>query len=56
VSKAERIQVDCRMDDLTLGKNIRRFAQNGCLASSYRTRDDQQRVRKPSNRSSIFDL
>jgi hypothetical protein len=48
MSETERIQVDCRMDNLALGKNIRRFAQDSCLAGSHRARNDQQRFRKPS--------
>ena len=46
--EAERIQVDCRMDNLALGKNIRRFGQDSCFAGSHRARNDQQRRRKPS--------
>jgi hypothetical protein len=48
MSKAERIKVNCRMDNLAFGKNIRCFGQDGCLAGSHRARNDQQRFRKPS--------
>jgi hypothetical protein len=48
MSEAEHIQVDCRVDNSALGKNIRRFAQDSCFAGSHRTRDDQQRFRKLS--------
>jgi len=48
MSKAEHVEVDCRMDNLALGKNIRRFAQDSRLAGSHRARNDQQRFRKPS--------
>src|SRR5260370_16971183 len=45
------------MDDLTLGKNIRRFAQHSGFAGPHCTRDDEQRFRKPSTapRSLILD-
>ena len=49
MSETERIQVDCRMDNLALGKKIRRFAPDSCFARSHRTRNDQQRFRRPSN-------
>src|SRR5258708_34281119 len=48
MSKAERIQVDCRVDNPTPGKNIRRFGQDSCLAGSHCARNDQQRFRKLS--------
>lgn len=48
MSETERIQVDCRMDNLALGKNIRRVGQDSCFAGSHRARNDQQRFRKPS--------
>src|SRR5580704_336060 len=44
MSKTERIQVDCGMNNLASGKDVRRFAQNSCFASSHRARNDQQRI------------
>ena len=46
MSDAERIQVDGRMDNLAAPKKIRSLAHDRRLASSHRTRDDQQRFRK----------
>ena len=48
MSKAKRIQINSRMDNLALSKNIRRFAQDSCFAGPHRTRNDQQRFRKHS--------
>jgi hypothetical protein len=46
MGKAERIKVNCCMNDLALGKNIRCFAEDGCLAGSDRARNDQHGFRK----------
>jgi len=40
MSEAERIQVNCRMDNLALSKNVRSFAQDSRFAGSHRARDD----------------
>lgn len=35
MSEAERIQLDCRIDNLALSKNIRHLGQDSCFAGSY---------------------
>ena len=46
MGKAERIQINCRVDNLAPGKEVYRFGQNGCLARPHRTRNDEQGFRK----------
>lgn len=54
MGKAQRIQVDRRMGDLSQGKDVRRFTEDACLACPHRTRNDQQRFRKASNAVQSF--
>lgn len=45
MGKPERIQVDRGMDNVAQCKDVRRFAQDSCLARPHRTRNDEQRFR-----------
>src|SRR6266403_503934 len=54
MEKPERVQVDRRMGNVAQGKDVRRFAQKGCLAGSHRARNDKQRFRNRSICCSIM--